>query len=66
MHKRGGWAYRADSDPETWETVWIGIDGGTIPNHIRKIISVAVQFQMMPALRRFVTPSSPIYHAEAS
>lgn len=49
MHKRGGWAYRADSDPETWETVWIGIDKGTVPEHIRKIISVAVQFQMMPA-----------------
>ena len=49
MHKRGGWAYRADSDPETWETVWIGIDGGTIPDHMRKIISIAVQFQMMPA-----------------
>ena len=49
MHKRGGWAYRADNDPETWETVWIGIDKGTVPEHFRKIISVAVQFQMMPA-----------------
>ena len=49
MHKRGGWAYRTDSDPETWETVWIGIDKGTLPDHFRKIISVAVQFQMMPA-----------------
>ena len=49
MHKRGGWAYRTDSDPETWETVWIGIDKGTVPDHFRKIISVAVQFQMMPA-----------------
>lgn len=49
MYKRGGWAYRADNDPETWETVWIGIDGGTVPNHVRKIISIAVQFQMMPA-----------------
>ena len=49
MHKRGGWAYRTDSDPETWETVWIGIDKGTVPDHFRKIISIAVQFQMMPA-----------------
>ena len=49
MHKRGGWAYRADNDPETWETVWIGIDKGTVPEHFRKIISIAVQFQMMPA-----------------
>ncbi len=49
MHKRGGWAYRTDNDPETWETVWIGIDDGTVPKHIRKIISVALQFQMMPA-----------------
>ncbi len=49
MHRRGGWAYRADSDPETWETVWIGIDKGTLPDNVRKIISVAVQFQMMPA-----------------
>ena len=49
MHKRGGWAYRTDNDPETWETVWIGIDKGTVPEHMRKIISVAVQFQMMPA-----------------
>ncbi len=49
MYKRGGWAYRADNDPETWETVWIGIDGGTVPNHVRQIISIAVQFQMMPA-----------------
>jgi hypothetical protein len=49
MHKRGGWAYRTDNDPETWETVWIGIDKGTVPEHFRKIISIAVQFQMMPA-----------------
>ena len=49
MFKRGGWAYRADNDPETWETVWIGIDKGTVPDHFRKIISIAVQFQMMPA-----------------
>lgn len=49
MYKRGGWAYRADNDPETWETVWIGIDKGTVPEHFRKIISIAVQFQMMPA-----------------
>ena len=49
MFKRGGWAYRTDNDPETWETVWIGIDKGTVPDHFRKIISIAVQFQMMPA-----------------
>lgn len=49
MYKRGGWAYRADSDPETWETVWIGIDKGTVPDNFRKIVSVALQFQMMPA-----------------
>ena len=49
MYKRGGWAYRADNDPETWETVWIGIDKGTVPDNFRKIIAIAVQFQMMPA-----------------
>ena len=49
MYQRGGWAYRTDNDPETWQTVWIGIDKGTIPEHVRKIISIAVQFQMMPA-----------------
>lgn len=49
MHKRGGWAYRTDGDPETWETVWIGIDDGAVPRAVRKIASVALQFQMMPA-----------------
>lgn len=49
MYQRGGWAFRTDNDPETWQTVWIGIDKGTIPEHMRKIISIAVQFQMMPA-----------------
>jgi hypothetical protein len=49
MYKRGGWAYRADNDPETWETVWIGLDKNFLPDHFRKVISIALQFQMMPA-----------------
>ena len=49
MHRDGTWAYRADNDPNTWETLWIGLDKQTLPEHFRSVISVAVQFQMMPA-----------------
>ncbi|MGN0854288.1 MAG: hypothetical protein ACI4R9_02065 [Kiritimatiellia bacterium] len=49
MHKHGGWAYRTDNDPETWETCWIGTDKNFQPDYFRKIISIALQFQMMPA-----------------
>lgn len=49
MHKRGGWAYRTDNDPETWETCWIALDKNFLPDHFRQIVSIALQFQMMPA-----------------
>ena len=49
MHRDGTWAFRADNDPNSWETLWIGLDKQTLPENFRSIISVAVQFQMMPA-----------------
>ena len=49
MYMRGGFAYRTDSDPETWQTVWIAMDKGFLPENINQIVSIGLQFQMMPA-----------------
>lgn len=46
---RGGWAFRTDGDPETWEKVAIVIDQKVMPESMTSVCAFAVQFQMMPA-----------------
>lgn len=49
MRKRGGWAFRTDGDPETWEPVCVELDEKALPGKMRQVVAIAVQFQMMPA-----------------
>lgn len=46
---RGGWAFRTDSDPESWEKVSLVIDRKVVPEAMTTVSAFSVQFQMMPA-----------------
>ena len=42
--------YRTDNDPDTWEKVYIGArEANFIPEWYTQIISIALQFQVMPS-----------------
>ena len=47
----GGWAYRTDNDPETWQKACFFMKDGAIVDSAKKIVSIALQFQQMPAER---------------
>lgn len=47
-HPGGSWFYRADNDPETWQTAYIDMKG-FCPAHFKRVQSIALQFQQMPA-----------------
>lgn len=48
-HPDGSWFYRADNDPETWQTAHLWFSDGLAKDEFAKFISIALQFQSMPA-----------------